>query len=104
MAVERHAGRLREIYTPSGPMLVLEGKDLTDVAAVVGIGGVLAHGGNPRFVLEGVLDAGAHPYGVLPRDPALYLDRRYVLFGVGLLSTIAPGAALAIARESLGAV
>jgi uncharacterized protein (TIGR01319 family) len=104
MAVERHAGRLREIYTPSGPTLVLEGKDLTDVAAVVGIGGVLAHGGNPRFVLEGALDAGAQAYSVLPRHPSLYLDRRYVLFGVGLLSTIAPDAALAIARESLGAV
>jgi uncharacterized protein (TIGR01319 family) len=104
MAVERHAGRLREVYTPSGPMLVLEGKDLTDVAALVGIGGVLAHGGNPRFVLQGVLDAGGQPYSVLPRCPALYLDRHYVLFGVGLLSTIAPDAALAIARESLCAV
>jgi uncharacterized protein (TIGR01319 family) len=104
MAVERHAGRMREIYTPSGPVLVLEGKDLTDVAALVGIGGVLAHGGNPRFVLEGALDASGHPYSVLPRRPAFYLDRRYVLYGVGLLSTIAPDAALAIARESLGAV
>ena len=104
MAVERHTGRMREVYTPSGSVLVLEGKDLTDAAALVGIGGVLAHGGNPRFVLEGALDAGGHPYSVLPRRPTLYLDRRYVLFGVGLLSTIAPDAALAIARESLGAV
>ena len=100
-AVRRHAGTLREIYTPAGFALVQEGKDLTDVAAVVGVGGVLAHGGNARFVLEGALADRDDAFSVLPRRPALYLDRQYVLYGVGLLSAISPKAALAIAREVL---
>ena len=100
-AVRRHAGTLREIYTPAGFALVQEGKDLTDVAAVVGVGGVLAHGGDARFVLEGALAERDDAFSVLPKDPALYLDKQYVLYGVGLLSAISPDAAIAIAREVL---
>jgi len=100
-AVRRHAGKLREIYTAAGFVLVQEGKDLSSVAAIVGVGGVLAHGGNARFVLEGALDQSGDPHSVLPREPALYLDKRYVLYAVGLLSTVSPKAALAIAREAL---
>jgi uncharacterized protein (TIGR01319 family) len=100
-AMRRHAGVLREVYTPAGLVLVQEGKDLGGVAAVVGVGGVLAHGRNARFVLEGALDPRNDPYSVLPTKPALYVDSRYVLYGVGLLSAVSPKAAFAIAREAL---
>ncbi len=101
IAVKRHAGTLREVYTPAGIVLVQEGKDLANVNAVVGIGGVLAHGSNPRFVLEGALDQGCDPYGVLPRHPTLFLDEQYVLYGVGLLSAISPEVAFRVACEAL---
>jgi uncharacterized protein (TIGR01319 family) len=101
LAMERHAGSVREVFTATGMVLVQEGKDLGEVAAVVGVGGVLAHGRDARFVLEGALDCGTNPYSLLPRRAALYLDRQYVLYGIGLLSTIAPEAALATARHVL---
>jgi uncharacterized protein (TIGR01319 family) len=101
LAMERHAGAIREVFTATGMVLVQEGKDLGEVAAVVGVGGVLAHGSNARFVLEGALDSGGDPYSLLPRRAALYLDRQYVLYAIGLLSTIAPDAALATARHVL---
>lgn len=101
LAMERHAGSVREVFTATGTVLVQEGKDLGEVAAVVGVGGVLAHGRDARFVLEGALDAGTDPYSLLPRRAALYLDRQYVLYGIGLLATIAPEAALATARHVL---
>jgi len=101
LAMERHAGHVREVFTATGMVLVQEGKDLGEVAAVVGVGGVLAHGRDARFVLEGALDSGTDPYSLLPRRAALYLDRQYVLYGIGLLSTIAPEAALATARHVL---
>jgi uncharacterized protein (TIGR01319 family) len=104
LAMERHAGAVREVFTATGMVLVQEGKDLGEVAAVVGVGGVLAHGSNARFVLEGALDTGADPYSLLPRGAALYLDRQYVLYGIGLLSTIAPDAALATARQVLAPI
>jgi uncharacterized protein (TIGR01319 family) len=101
LAMERHAGSIREVFTPNGMVLAQEGKDLGEVAAVVGVGGVLAHGRNARFVLEGALDPGDDPYSLLPRRAALHLDHRYVLYGIGLLAPIAPDTAFAIARRAL---
>ncbi len=101
IAMQRHAGTVREVFTASGTALVQEGKDLSDVAALVGVGGVLAHGSDARVILEAALGRGADPAALLPRAPKLYLDRRYVLFGVGLLSSIARDAAYAVARRVL---
>jgi uncharacterized protein (TIGR01319 family) len=101
MAMERHAGVVREVYTPSGTALVQEGKDLTEVAAIIGVGGVLAHGRSARFILEGALNHGADPGRLLPGGAALYVDRRYVLYGIGLMSSLAPQAALETARRVL---
>jgi len=52
-------------------------------------------------VLEGAIDRDNDRFAVLPRHPTLYLDRQYVLYGVGLVSSVLPDAALAIAREVL---
>jgi len=101
IAIERHAGTVREVFTTNGMVLVQEGKDLGEVVAVIGVGGVLAHGGEARFVLEGAIDSGTDPYSLLPRRAKLYLDRQYVLYGIGLLSSIAPQPALAIASDLL---
>jgi uncharacterized protein (TIGR01319 family) len=101
VAMIRHAGSLREVYTPTGSVTVQEGKDLGDTAAVIGVGGVLAHGENPRFILEGATAAGHDPQSLLPRNPALYLDRRYILFGIGLLAGVDRDAAAAIAAKHL---
>jgi uncharacterized protein (TIGR01319 family) len=103
-AVQRHAGSLREVYTPSGYVMVQEGKDLSEVSALVGIGGVLAHGADPRFVLDGALGRDSDRFNMLPRECATYLDKQYVLYGVGLLSAADAPAAFAIARNALESV
>ncbi|HYC36031.1 MAG TPA: methylaspartate mutase accessory protein GlmL [Usitatibacter sp.] len=101
LAMQRHAGAIRQVYTHKGPVPVQEGKDLGEVAAIIGVGGVLAHGADARFVLEGALDSGTDPFSLLPRNAALYLDRRYVLYGIGLLAGISEEAALATAHNVL---
>ena len=101
IAMQRHAGSVREVHTHTGMVQVQEGKDLSGAAAVIGVGGVLAHGGDARFVLEGALDAGTDPHSLLPRSATLYLDRRYVLYGIGLLAGISPEAALQTAKNVL---
>jgi len=102
LAVRRHVGSLREVYTPTGAVLVQEGKDLADVAALIGVGGVFANGGEgSEFILEGALSEDSDPFALLPRNPSFYLDQSYVLYGVGLMSEFAPEAALAIAGRSL---
>lgn len=101
IAMTRHVGSLREVYTPTGAVIVQEGKDLGETAAVVGVGGVFARGEDPRFILEGALAAREEPQSLLPRAPALYLDTHYVLYGIGLLASVDADAAAAIAAKYL---
>lgn len=101
IAAERHAGTVREVFTPTGTVQVQEGKDLSAVRTVIGVGGVLAKGADPRFVLEGALVSPDRPFSLRPQKASLLVDRGYVLYGVGLLAATAPGAALRAARQNL---
>ncbi len=100
-AVVRHAGRLEEVYGPSGRALVQRGKDLTRVGVVVGTGGPLVFGRDPAGVLAGARFDEATPFVLTPKEPAYYLDAEYILFAAGLLAQADPEAALALAMKHL---
>ncbi len=104
LAMARHAGHIKEVFTATGPVPVQEGKDLTDVRMLVGVGGVLAHGKHARFILEAACRHAADPTALVPVEPKFYVDRRYVLFGAGLLAQRFPEQALQIARKHLVAL
>lgn len=104
LAMIRHAGRLKEVYTPNGTVFVQEGKDLTGTRMLIGVGGVVAHGQYARPILEAAFWSQKRPMSLCPKSPDLYVDRHYVLFGVGLLSRHFPLPALAIGRQELVAV
>jgi uncharacterized protein (TIGR01319 family) len=101
LAVARHAGTSKVIHTVHGPATVQSGKDLGDVKTVVGTGGVLAHGHAPAGILAAALADASEPFSLRPRVPALYVDRDYLLYSVGLLAGVEPEAAIALARGSL---
>lgn len=101
VAVERHAGRLQTVYTALGPSQVQEGKDLTAVRAVVGTGGALAYSPGAARILRRALYDPADPGSLRPTAPALYLDREYLLYAVGLLAEVDPAAAAAVARRHI---
>jgi uncharacterized protein (TIGR01319 family) len=101
LAVSRHAGTLREVFTTSGAVWVQEGKDLSVVCTVIGVGGVLTQGRHPRYVLEGALENSESPFSLMPQQPALYIDAAYVLFGIGLLAGLFPTEALRLAKKYL---
>jgi len=101
LAMGRHVGSLREVYTPTGPIMVQDGKDLGGAAALIGVGGVLAYGEDSRFILEGAVASREDPESLLPRKPALYVDRRYILYAIGLLASVDRDAAAAIASKYL---
>jgi uncharacterized protein (TIGR01319 family) len=100
-AVLRHCGTVETVYTPLGPARVQHGKDLGDVAAVIGTGGALVHSCEPRAVLEMALADPAAPQALLPRAPRLLLDRHYLLYACGLLGAVEPRAALELALDNL---
>ena len=100
LAMRRHVGRSRVVVGPDGRVVERSGKDLREVALLVGSGGVLRHagpGGVGRIVagLTGVSAEGFQ----LPEHPRVVVDRDYVLAAVGLLSERRPGAAAALARS-----
>jgi uncharacterized protein (TIGR01319 family) len=98
VALRRHAGRQQVSFGPDGRVVERDGKDLREVALLVGSGGVLRHG-EPRDVEEVVRSACGEdvPGGwLLPRDPRVVVDRSYVLAAAGLLAPEHPDAALAL--------
>jgi uncharacterized protein (TIGR01319 family) len=101
VAMERHAGKIEVVYTPTGEKLVQHGKDLTGVKTVIGTGGPIVFSREPRKILEGVLFREDSPFILRPVKPQFFIDEQYLLFAVGLLSQSEPQKALALARKYL---
>ena len=101
IAVERHAGRLEQVYSPHGVSLIQTGKDLTEVKTVIGTGGVFAYGREPLSILEGALFSERDRLSLRPKSPEFYIDRDYILYAIGLLSEIEPEKALRIGKRHL---
>lgn len=118
IALERHAGRSKVVYTPRSPDEALRagaglrgdpeklvspegrvversGKDLREVDLLVGSGGVLRHGGPDavRRVLAPATGDAFEGGWQLPRDPRVVVDHDYVLAAAGLLAEEHPVAA-----------
>lgn len=101
LAVARHVGRLEELLTPRGPVFVQQGKDLSRVGSVVGTGGIFAHHPQAGTVLQAATANPRRPFFLAPRQPRLYLDRRYILWAAGLLTQEEPLAGLRLLKRYL---
>ncbi|OAT81245.1 methylaspartate mutase accessory protein GlmL [Desulfotomaculum copahuensis] len=101
LAVERHAGYLETFWTPVGATPVQHGKDLTAMPLLIGTGGVITAHPDPGPLLSAALYREAEPHRLLPRAPALAVDRGYILAAAGLLAEVAPDAALRAAKKNL---
>jgi uncharacterized protein (TIGR01319 family) len=101
MAMVRHCGRIEETYFPTGKVRLQYGKDLTKAKCVIGTGGIFAYGREPRRVLESGCYQKNRPESLRPRNPDFYIDERYILYAIGLLSEISPVAALRIMKKHL---
>lgn len=100
-AVERHAGTLKQEFTLAGDVKVQVGKDLTQVPNLIGTGGIFKYGRWPGRVLASALYDAAVPWSLKPMKPAAWLDREYLLYGIGLLAEHSPAKALRIAKKYL---
>lgn len=101
IAMERHAGRLEQIYSPQGPIYLQTGKDLRDVGNIIGTGGIFAHSREPSDILEGALFSNEDPLSLRPQSPEFFVDRRYILYAIGLLAESAPEKAVRIGKKYL---
>ena len=101
IAMLRHAGRRETVYTAQGPVQLQRGKDLGDVALVVGTGGVLVNAEDAASLLAAAFADDADPQSLRPRHARLAVDRDYLLYAVGLLAQVDAGAALRLGLNNL---
>ena len=101
IAVRRHAGTIETVYTALGPVAVQHGKDLSAIEIAIATGGAPIHLGERDALLDAMRADPEDPHSLRPRAPALYLDRDYVLFAIGLLASVEPQAAFALGRNSI---
>ena len=102
--VQRHAGELSHLYTPTGRQTVARGRDLTACRLVVGTGGALTRLPGGAALLGDVRAKGGGGERLLPPpDARVVLDRDYVFACCGvLLRHFAPRAVEALLRASAG--
>lgn len=101
IAMERHAGRLEQVYTPEGPVTIKHGKDLTQIQSIIGVGGIFVYGRNPKAVLEGMMYSPKDPFSLRPKNPSFYTDKNYSLYAIGLLADVDKDKAFSIAVNHL---
>ena len=104
MAMSRHAGTVRTEYSLAGELTIQYGKNLMPARCVIGTGGIFKYGRNPERILRAALFDPLEPWSLKPQNPEAYIDRDYILYGVGLMAEKYPDMALRIAKKHIKAV
>ncbi len=104
MALERHAGRYEEAYTPQGKIFVQTGKDLRGVKRVIGSGGFLSVPANSHWLRRAFAAVGCPGRSglpLVPEAPAFHADRAGLFPLLGNLADLWPEAAARLAVATL---
>ena len=100
-AVARHAGTMEETYTLMGLTYVQSGKNLTRVKQIVVTGGSLIHTKRTADIAKHALYSPAQPTSLRPKQADVWVDRKYILAAMGLISNRYPQVALRIMKKEL---
>jgi len=100
ISAKRHAGSYERVFTPSGEMASQEGKDLTEVAYIIGSGGAIINAASPKGILEEAIYSPRDLNSLKPLDAKILLDKENALAAMGLLSRRKPDVALKIMLDS----
>ncbi len=109
VALERHAGMLSYQRRPPGGVLRATGRDLREATCFIGTGGIFAHVAGGCRALRSALEAARARGALVPKNPAVITDKRYLIWAIGLLEAQRAGAGLPLAlawaadREGAGA-
>ncbi|ABW19234.1 GlmL-related ornithine degradation protein [Alkaliphilus oremlandii] len=102
VALERHAGRLRNLYGPGGKITIAEGKDLSNIQYIIGTGGALTRlPDGVEIIREAVRKHSGQL--LLPKEEVeVVIDHHYIMASLGVLSKKYPEAALNLMKQSMG--
>lgn len=102
-AVERHAGKIRYVYGPSGRSTVAEGKDLTQVKYIVGTGGALTRLPHRVEIMQEIAKHNETGMMLFPTEHAkILVDNDYIMASLGVLSKTHREGAIKLLEKSLG--
>jgi hypothetical protein len=100
--VQRHAGQLTHLYTPTGRQTVVRGRDLTACRWVIGTGGAFTRLPGGEALLLDVRAKNGGDRLLPPKDARCVVDRDYIFACCGVLLAHFPGeAVVALMRNSL---
>ncbi|WP_372997618.1 GlmL-related ornithine degradation protein [Lutispora sp.] len=100
-SLERHAGKLRNIYGPTGKKTIAEGKDLTNIKYVIGTGGALTRLPERVRILKYVTECRKGLELYPGSDAQVLIDNHYIFASLGVLSKKYPEDALKLMKNSL---
>lgn len=100
-ALQRHGGRIRNIYGPVGRLKIARGKDLTRVKYVIGTGGALTRLPGGRNLLANNLAFRDPDFLGPPPEAKVLIDHYYIMAAVGVLASSHPQAATALMLDSM---
>lgn len=101
VATSRHCGSIEKRFTSNGIRYIQQGKNLSDIKAVIGTGGVLVNSPKAGKLLSKAVYSDFEPNSLRPRNPEILIDRKYILPAMGLLCTLDPGLALKIMKKEI---
>ena len=102
LAVGRHAGSMEISFLPGiGETYFQTGKDLRSIRLVIGTGGPVIHSERAGEILSMACWDARTPMKLKPQAPGFLLDRRYLLYAIGLLSRDFPALGLHLAKRYL---
>ena len=101
VSARRHAGHVEAVWS-TGSKLFQVGKNLSEIASIIGVGGVLVNSTEPDTILHhAALQAGESEQLLLPRSLHTHIDSSYVFYAAGLLRDHDEEAAMAIMKASI---
>lgn len=101
LSMTRHAGSVKEVYSPIGPIYQQTGKDLLELPALIGTGGVLTSTPYAYEILSATLYNTDEMNSLKPRNPDFYIDETYILSAMGLLAMIDEDMAIRVMKKNL---
>lgn len=101
-ATERHAGKIRYVYGPSGRNTLAEGKDLTQIKYIIGTGGALTRLPHRVEMMKSIAKHNENGLLLFPNEEAkILVDNDYIMATLGVLSKNYRQAAIYFLEKSL---
>lgn len=86
-AAERHAGKIRYVYGPSGRSTLAEGKDLSQVKYIIGTGGALTRLPHREEMMKAIAKHNETGLFLFPSEEAkILVDNDYIMASLGVLA------------------